>query len=457
MAIQVFKISSVDILCPVLLREQINADPLFTAVCIDIRVDNFTDMTFDFDIALTTAEDTQLDLLILNIDCATLDDEFGSGAGIDVASGISILNDDIPLVDDVSALNFKGSVAPIDQGDQVDLYIGTVEITNGDSVTILNRQPVYSMGFNSITGQVIVGLADASDPNKMPAIGIIVNGDIIAGGNGLVTTTGEAKGLDTSGFTVGDKIYVAPGGGDTNIKPIGAGNLIQKVCQIIRVDAINGTTLVIGAGRHNDIPNLADGKVWMGDTNDVPQPTTIKVDDLITGTPVSGDTVIFDGTNWIAQPPSGSVIGISHQLMFGEQYEAKNEWLELFGDSRFSNQTFGVMPLKSKLVGITFSNRYNDRDTEVRIYSTPEGAAVSPKTLDFSWLLNNTRTARKTNFPTDIIFDAGDKIGVYLADKGSEPYDVSVVLYFIAIDAVTGENIDNVSGNYAAGTGGGSS
>jgi len=154
---------------------------------------------------------------------------------------------------------------------------------------------------------------------------------------------------------------------------------------------------------------------------------------------------------------AGTLLNVSHQMVFGEYGDASNKWLELYGDSRFSNQTLGVMPFKSKLIGITFSNRYSSRSTDIKIYSTPEGGGYTPKTLDLTWSISSKRTARKTIFATDIIFDAGDKIGVYAADTGSNPYDVAVILYFVVIDEITSEGGESWSGNYGTGTGGGSS
>ena len=82
---------------------------------------------------------------------------------------------------------------------------------------------------------------------------------------------------------------------------------------------------------------------------------------------------------------------------------------------------------------------------------------VSPaKNLDFEWQIRNARTARKTNFATDIIFDAGDKIGIYVADQGTDLSSVTVTLYFAVIDDTEGEVIDNYSGNFATDSGGGS-
>jgi len=83
MAIKITKISNKAVMCPALLKDQINADATISAVCLDVRVDNFTELTFDFDVGLTPAEDAQIDSLVANLDCAALDLQFGNVNDVD--------------------------------------------------------------------------------------------------------------------------------------------------------------------------------------------------------------------------------------------------------------------------------------------------------------------------------------------------------------------------------------
>ena len=114
--------------------------------------------------------------------------------------------------------------------------------------------------------------------------------------NSQMVNLGSLDDIDTQvtyDFQVGDTVYVAVGGGLTNVKPTGT-NLIQNVGVVGRRGQNNGEILVSAIGRSNDLPNIADGYIWEGDSNGVPQavlPSSI----LPNGT-VSGSSQITDGS-----------------------------------------------------------------------------------------------------------------------------------------------------------------
>lgn len=174
-----------------------------------------------------------------------------------------------------------------------------------------------------------------------------------------------------------------------------------------------------------------------------------------------GNVSVVDETNGkvtIAVGGTNSLVGGLHQMTFlDDDSGVKEKWLGYYEDGIASSEINGIMPWKSKLVGITFSNRDTGIDQDVKIYSTPEGGGYTPKTLDFSWTLSNIRIARKTDFVTDIIFDVGDKIAVFLKDTGTDANRPVIKLYFQIIDGTTSSGSENNSGNFATGTGGGSS
>jgi len=173
-----------------------------------------------------------------------------------------------------------------------------------------------------------------------------------------------------------------------------------------------------------------------------------------------GNVTVTDegnGKGTVSVGGTTGLLGGMHQLIYTEDnYSCGNKWLGLADANISSSTTFGIAPWRSKLVGITFSNKDTNANTIIKIYSTAEDAPLSPKTLDYSWTITNQRSARKTNFITDIIFDAGDKIGLYLENNGQNPDHPVVTLYFQILDDVTGEGNDNQSGLYATAIGGGS-
>ena len=115
--------------------------------------------------------------------------------------------------------------------------------------------PVYITGNVGASDRVTVGKADASDPTKMPAAGI-VTGAFSTNDEGYMVVAGLVRQADTSGFAANDTAYVGVGGGITAARPSGATDLIQNLGRVGRVHASTGTLLVLGAGRANDTPNL---------------------------------------------------------------------------------------------------------------------------------------------------------------------------------------------------------
>ena len=134
--------------------------------------------------------------------------------------------------------------------------------------------PVYVSGYQSGQDVVKVSKADSSDSAKMPAIGLAIE-DYSLNAFGSVACIGSLYGIDTDDFNVGDVLYVKSGGGLTKDKPTGATNLIQNVGKVGRSQQNTGEIVVMAIGRSNDVPNIADGKIWIGNGSGVATPTTL--------------------------------------------------------------------------------------------------------------------------------------------------------------------------------------
>ena len=132
-----------------------------------------------------------------------------------------------------------------------------IDAKNNDGTQIDAGTPVYVVGYHAGSSKPLIAPADASDSTKMPAVGI-TNSDIAGSAEGTVSVMGVVSGIDTTSpvsFTIGDVVYVANGGGLTNVKPTTAAHLIQNLGRVTKVNASNGRILLLGAGRVNDIPN----------------------------------------------------------------------------------------------------------------------------------------------------------------------------------------------------------
>ena len=98
--------------------------------------------------------------------------------------------------------------------------------------------PIYVSGYSAGQDRVLVSKADASDPAKMPAIGLAAEAlGVNANGQGI--TVGVLDNAVTNTFTAGDELYVANGGGLTATAPTGADE-VQPVGIVIRSDAALG-------------------------------------------------------------------------------------------------------------------------------------------------------------------------------------------------------------------------
>lgn len=145
-------------------------------------------------------------------------------------------------------------------------------IITGKNVTLSSipkGTPVYFTG--SGTSGNVVGIipADAGNPNLMPAGGVTSEA-IATGAEGGVYIYGYISGVNTSAFAAGDDVFVAVGGGYTNVKPTGSA-LIQKLGNVEKVDSTNGSGVIQGPSWYNDLPNVQTGYTWVGNSNSVPQ------------------------------------------------------------------------------------------------------------------------------------------------------------------------------------------
>ena len=139
-------------------------------------------------------------------------------------------------------------------------------VKNKESQTLLKGTPVYVSGSTGNASHIYA--ASASREDRMPAA-YVLNQDLAFDAEGYGIVVGFINGVNTAGFNEGDVVYVGENGGYTNVKPTGNSNLIQNLGKVIKVDAVNGSGVITGAGRSNDLPNIQQGFVWVGGPSDV--------------------------------------------------------------------------------------------------------------------------------------------------------------------------------------------
>lgn len=177
------------------------------------------------------------------------------------------------------------------------------------------------------SGNVIeVIAADANVASSMPAIGIL-NETIADEAEGEAVMFGAVSGIDTSGFSIGDELYVSETVGLlTATKPTAFGSQVQKIAVVIKSHASNGLIKVFGAGRANDVPNRVDRDMNFTDDSE-----------LTFGD--SSDLKIYHTTNNIVRINSGDLIfnsfvddgDIKFQLDNGADPSSLTEYMRLDG------------------------------------------------------------------------------------------------------------------------------
>ena len=167
----------------------------------------------------------------------------------------------------------------------------------------------------------------------MPAT-FVLNEALADEAEGEALVVGYIQGVNTTGFDSGEVVYVGVGGGFTNVKPTGS-NLIQNLGIVLKGNSTNGSGVVYGSGRSNDVPNLPPGYAWIGNENWVATavPTSSFNEDpfpytgsaAISGSlEVTGDVTIYGTASvnvLITNYESSSIIYSSGSTKFGDSLD----------------------------------------------------------------------------------------------------------------------------------------
>jgi len=190
-----------------------------------------------------------------------LDDPGTGGGGGDVTSCFGRTGAVIGQAGDYNADQINNG--------SINRFNESLQVLNQSGATLVKGTPVYVVGTHA-SGKAIVQQASNDDPAKMPCVGV-VSDDIADGNEGLVLIRGILTQIDTSSLSVGKVLYVGTNSGSAYSQTKPAGNaLIQNMGYVVRSHASNGSFEVQGSGRTNDLPNLANGYMWVGDGSGVP-------------------------------------------------------------------------------------------------------------------------------------------------------------------------------------------
>lgn len=164
--------------------------------------------------------------------------------------------------------------------------------------------------------------------------------------------------------------------------------------------------------------------------------------------PNPGDVLEWDGTQWVPVPASsGGLVGSIIQLPFvRESSNVKNTWLSHYGDNSLSSdKTTAIVPFACSVIGLTYSNQQSGVDVDVEIHAADANTTLSSQTTRYTQVIRNQRFVSDTTM-TGVDFNAGDKVGVFLKDQGTNSKYVTVVLYLKITDDTTLLHQENISG-----------
>ena len=167
--------------------------------------------------------------------------------------------------DDVIQTDGAGNLilAPVTAGSAESLHFHCRKSSAG---TITKGTPCYFVSWNA-SGFVEIEAADANDVSKMPVIGFTLVDTTNSATVNLIES-GLVENIVTNIWSNGDELWVSDDPsttrGLTSTKPETVDDLIQKVAIVLRSHASQGVLLIIGAGRENDVPNIASNNFWLG-------------------------------------------------------------------------------------------------------------------------------------------------------------------------------------------------
>ncbi len=204
--------------------------------------------------------------------------------------------------------------------------------------------------------------------------------------------------------------------------------------------------LFIGIADNPILPGLESVTIPIGTTAQRPVTPTVG---MLRFNSTLNCTEEYDGTDWTCLRTVNSLVGGLYQMIFSVNGIIKNAWMDQGADNVSSDSTFAITLARSKVVAFTYTNSRTDVDVDLEIYSTPEGIAPTiQQDLEFTWSLTDVRSARKSNFASDIIFEAGDKVGVFSNDPGGTTPSSAIFIVFLQyLEDNNEEVIDNNVGD----------
>jgi len=200
----------------------------------------------------------------------------------------------ISLTSDSSSLNYNNATGVFTYTDPTGSPVAAshieIEVRNTTGSTIPANSAVYISGVSG--NNDLIALAVNTGTN--PAMGVTTS-SINHNSNGVMIIGGEIGSFNTSAYSENDTLYLSNTAGQlTNVRPSAETQFVQNIGRVVRSDN-NGTIIIQGAGRANDIPNLDSLHVFIGNTT-APDRRQLTYTDIL-NTPTDTDDLLEGTTN----------------------------------------------------------------------------------------------------------------------------------------------------------------
>ena len=144
------------------------------------------------------------------------------------------------------------------------------------------------------------------------------------------------------------------------------------------------------------------------------------------------------------QVSSGGIGGL-YSIQFGLDGILNNDWLYTVLRTEPSDEIPAIVPFASQIRAISFSNRRNNSDFDLRIFRASMGTNNSSSTLISTTAVRN---ARHGIVYVNISVAAGNKLAIFCANAGDRPQDLIVILYLQTTSLVASNQQDNDSTDF---------
>jgi hypothetical protein len=151
-----------------------------------------------------------------------------------------------------------------------------------DEIETVNALSAVVLNGTTLEGIPKFKLADADQISQSGVVGL-TTASVASGATATIITRGMIDGLNTASYADGQILYVSSGGAISGTRPTGTTSRIHKVGKVVIADELAGKIYVLGT-IEEDLPNLENLKIWVGNSSDAPTETTLSTTIVPEGT-----------------------------------------------------------------------------------------------------------------------------------------------------------------------------